>query len=186
MYLSGGGHLGHEVLGAEDGQAPLFGVGAGLALVQEDRPALSLGGDDHRGRLADLTGCALGVVARSARRPDALDLLEAIEANVGVPVLIDRFNDAKVAGVLLRQADGEDFIAVNADHLPVPQRFTLAESDGCNQRVSQVPPAPPHRRRGTDSSTESNTETRSNGDPRPTLPLRAGLSLDLTPPTSGA
>ena len=64
-----------------------------------------------------------------AGQPPA-DLLETIEEKVGVPVLIDRFNDGEIAGVLLRRADGENFIAVNADQLPVRQRFTLAHEWG--------------------------------------------------------
>jgi Zn-dependent peptidase ImmA (M78 family) len=58
------------------------------------------------------------------------DLLGTIEGQARVPVLLDRFNDAEIAGVLLRQAGGESFIAVNADHLPVRQRFTLAHEWG--------------------------------------------------------
>lgn len=65
----------------------------------------------------------------TAGQPPA-DLLETIEAKVGVPVLIDRFNDGEIAGVLLRRADGENFIAINADPLPVRQRFTLAHEWG--------------------------------------------------------
>ncbi len=58
------------------------------------------------------------------------DLLGTVEAKVCVPVLIDRFNDGDIAGVLLRQADGENFIAVNADHMVMRQRFTLAHEWG--------------------------------------------------------
>jgi Zn-dependent peptidase ImmA (M78 family) len=58
------------------------------------------------------------------------DLLGTIEAKVHVPVLVDRFNDGEIAGVLLRHADEESFIAINADHLPVRQRFTLAHEWG--------------------------------------------------------
>jgi Zn-dependent peptidase ImmA (M78 family) len=58
------------------------------------------------------------------------DLLGTIEAKVCVPVLIDRFNDGDIAGVLLRQADGENFIAINADHMVMRQRFTLAHEWG--------------------------------------------------------
>ena len=64
-----------------------------------------------------------------AGRPPT-DLLGTIEAEVCVPVLIDRFKDADIAGVLLRQADGENFIAINADHMVMRQRFTLAHEWG--------------------------------------------------------
>ncbi len=58
------------------------------------------------------------------------DLLDAVETSAGVPVLIDRFADSEIAGVLLRHADGESFIAINADLIPVRQRFTLAHEWG--------------------------------------------------------
>ncbi len=58
------------------------------------------------------------------------DLIGSIETKAHVPVLVDRFKDDEIAGVLLRQADDESFIAINADHLPVRQRFTLAHEWG--------------------------------------------------------
>jgi Zn-dependent peptidase ImmA (M78 family) len=76
-------------------------------------------------------------LARETRRRYGLpedqpiaELLGTIEGQASVPVLLDRFNDNEVAGVLLRQADGESFIAVNADFWPMRQRFTLAHEWG--------------------------------------------------------
>jgi Zn-dependent peptidase ImmA (M78 family) len=75
--------------------------------------------------------------ARLARRGLGLDvtqpipdLLDVAEETFDVPVLIEHFDDDKIAGVLLRRGDGDAFIAVNADHLPVRQRFTLAHELG--------------------------------------------------------
>jgi Zn-dependent peptidase ImmA (M78 family) len=74
--------------------------------------------------------------AREARRKYGLDitqpipnLLDIAEDLFDVPVLIDRFGDDKIAGVLLRNG-GDAFIAVNADHGAVRQRFTLAHELG--------------------------------------------------------
>jgi Zn-dependent peptidase ImmA (M78 family) len=58
------------------------------------------------------------------------DLLDVTEETLDVPVLIDRFGDDKIAGVLLRRGGGDAFIAVNADHGAVRQRFTLAHELG--------------------------------------------------------
>ena len=58
------------------------------------------------------------------------DLLSIVEERVGVPTLIERFEAVEVAGVLSRRADGTNFIAVNADHQPPRQRFTLAHELG--------------------------------------------------------
>ena len=58
------------------------------------------------------------------------DLLDVAEETVDVPVLIEHFGDDKIAGVLLRRGDGDAFIAVNADHGAVRQRFTLAHELG--------------------------------------------------------
>jgi Zn-dependent peptidase ImmA (M78 family) len=58
------------------------------------------------------------------------DMLEVAEDRQGVPVLIERFNNDGIAGVLLRHGSGDSFVAVNADHNPVRQRFTLAHELG--------------------------------------------------------
>lgn len=75
--------------------------------------------------------------ARVARRALGLDvtqpirdLLDVTEETLDVPVLIDHFEDDQIAGVLLRRGDGDAFIAVNADHGAVRQRFTLAHEVG--------------------------------------------------------
>jgi Zn-dependent peptidase ImmA (M78 family) len=68
---------------------------------------------------------ALGV---GATAPIA-DLLALIE-DQGTLVLVERFGVDKIAGVLLRHDDGESFVAVNADHWPGRQRFTLAHELG--------------------------------------------------------
>lgn len=75
--------------------------------------------------------------ARVARRALGLDVTQAIrdlldvaEETFDVPVLIDHFEDDKIAGVVLRRGDGDAFIAVNADHGAVRQRFTLAHELG--------------------------------------------------------
>ena len=53
-----------------------------------------------------------------------------VEERLGLPVLLDRFGQPDVAGVLLRRADGDHFIAVNADFGSPRQRFTLAHEVG--------------------------------------------------------
>jgi Zn-dependent peptidase ImmA (M78 family) len=58
------------------------------------------------------------------------DLLNLVELELGIPVLIDPFDDDSIAGVLLRHADGGHFIGVNADFPAVRQRFTLAHELG--------------------------------------------------------
>ncbi len=58
------------------------------------------------------------------------DLLEVAEDREQVPVLIERFDNDRIAGVLLKHGSGESFVAVNADHNPVRQRFTLAHELG--------------------------------------------------------
>jgi Zn-dependent peptidase ImmA (M78 family) len=75
--------------------------------------------------------------ARIARRALGLDvtqpihdLLDVAEESLDVPVFIDHFDDDKIAGLLLRRGDGDAFIAVNADHGAVRQRFTLAHELG--------------------------------------------------------
>ena len=75
--------------------------------------------------------------ARDARRSLGIpetgpigDLLSLAEDRYDVPVLIEPFNADHIAGVLLRQASGASFVAVNADHGPVKQRFTLAHELG--------------------------------------------------------
>lgn len=74
--------------------------------------------------------------AREARRTLGLDLtqpipdlLDVAERRFGVPVLIDCFDDHRIAGVLLHDR-GDAFIAINADHAAVRQRFTLAHEIG--------------------------------------------------------
>jgi Zn-dependent peptidase ImmA (M78 family) len=57
------------------------------------------------------------------------ELLDVVEGKLGVPILIDRFDADEIAGVLLRRG-GEAFVALNADHHPVRQRFTLAHEIG--------------------------------------------------------
>jgi Zn-dependent peptidase ImmA (M78 family) len=57
------------------------------------------------------------------------DLLTLVEEQ-SAPVFVERLDAKEVAGVLLRHEDGESFIAVNADHWPVRQRFTLAHELG--------------------------------------------------------
>lgn len=59
-----------------------------------------------------------------------LDVLDAAENRFDVPVLVDRFGDDKIAGVLLRRAGGDRFVGVNADHHTIRQRFTLAHELG--------------------------------------------------------
>lgn len=59
-----------------------------------------------------------------------LDVLEVAEERFDVPVLIERFGDDKIAGVLLRRAGGDRFVGVNADHHTIRQRFTLAHELG--------------------------------------------------------
>lgn len=75
--------------------------------------------------------------AREARRAWGLglegpvrELLDLAEERLDIPVLLDRFGDEKVAGVLLRHGSGQNFVAVNADHGAVRQRFTLAHELG--------------------------------------------------------
>lgn len=58
------------------------------------------------------------------------DLLELVEGVLDVPVLIERFEADKIAGVLLRHASSDSFVGINADHHPVRQRFTLAHELG--------------------------------------------------------
>lgn len=60
------------------------------------------------------------------------DLLDVVEERLALPVLIDRFGQADVAGVLLKRPDGDHFIAINADpSFGSPrQRFTLAHEVG--------------------------------------------------------
>jgi Zn-dependent peptidase ImmA (M78 family) len=58
------------------------------------------------------------------------DVLEVAEERQGVPVLIDHFNNDRIAGVLLSHGSGDSFVAVNADHNAVRQRFTLAHELG--------------------------------------------------------
>lgn len=60
------------------------------------------------------------------------DLLDVVESRLKLPVLIDRFEQPHVAGVLLKRPDGALFIAVNADAgFGSPrQRFTLAHEVG--------------------------------------------------------
>jgi Zn-dependent peptidase ImmA (M78 family) len=58
------------------------------------------------------------------------ELLDIAEERLEIPVLIERFGDEKVAGVLLRHGGGENFVALNADHGAVRQRFTLAHELG--------------------------------------------------------
>lgn len=58
------------------------------------------------------------------------DLLTVVEKDLGIPVLVEQFGEARVAGVLLRHPDGERFIGINADHHVVRQRFTLAHELG--------------------------------------------------------
>jgi Zn-dependent peptidase ImmA (M78 family) len=57
------------------------------------------------------------------------DLLALVE-DQGTLVLAECFGVDEIAGVLLRHEDGESFIAVNADHWPGRQRFTLAHELG--------------------------------------------------------
>ena len=52
-------------------------------------------------------------------------------------MLIEHFDDERIAGVLLRRGDGDAFIAVNADHGAVRQRFTLAHELGHHQMRHQ-------------------------------------------------
>jgi Zn-dependent peptidase ImmA (M78 family) len=59
-----------------------------------------------------------------------LDVLEVAEELFDVPVLVARFGDDKIAGVLLRRAGGDRFVGINADHHTVRQRFTLAHELG--------------------------------------------------------
>jgi Zn-dependent peptidase ImmA (M78 family) len=58
------------------------------------------------------------------------DLLDVVEKDLDVPVLIEQFDDERVAGVLLQRGSGDRFIALNADFGPVRQRFTLAHEMG--------------------------------------------------------
>jgi Zn-dependent peptidase ImmA (M78 family) len=58
------------------------------------------------------------------------DVLEVAEERQRVPVLIDHFDNDRIAGVLLRHSSGDSFVAVNADHNAVRQRFTLAHELG--------------------------------------------------------
>lgn len=81
----------------------------------------------HRGeRAAQEARARLGL----GETEPVADLLGVVERTVGVPVLIDRFDAADIAGVLLRRGDGDAFIGINADHHPVKQRFTLAHELG--------------------------------------------------------
>lgn len=59
-----------------------------------------------------------------------LDVLRVVEEKFDVPVFITRFDDDKIAGVLLRRPGGDCFVGVNADHHTVRQRFTLAHELG--------------------------------------------------------
>ena len=75
--------------------------------------------------------------ARAARKRMGMDLtqpvhdlLSVVEAELDIPVLIDPFDDERIAGVLLCHADGGRFIGVNADFGAVRQRFTLAHELG--------------------------------------------------------
>lgn len=75
--------------------------------------------------------------ARDARRglgiPETVpiaDLLALVESRCGIPVLIEPFSADHIAGVILRQASGDSFVGINADHGPVKQRFTLAHEVG--------------------------------------------------------
>ncbi len=87
---------------------------------------MSLAAPLHDGeRAAQTARQALGV-GETAPVSDLLVLVEEQSA----PVLVDRFDAEEVAGVLLRHDDGEAFVAVNADHWPVRQRFTLAHELG--------------------------------------------------------
>jgi len=74
--------------------------------------------------------------ARAARRDlgvgetaPVADLVVLVE-DQGALVLVERLGAVEIAGVLLRHEDGEALVAVNADHWPVRQRFTLAHELG--------------------------------------------------------
>jgi Zn-dependent peptidase ImmA (M78 family) len=56
--------------------------------------------------------------------------LVALVEDPGALVFVERFGAAEIAGVLLRHEDGESLVAVNADHWPMRQRFTLAHELG--------------------------------------------------------
>lgn len=58
------------------------------------------------------------------------DLVRVVEDQCDVPVYIRRFDEPKVAGVLLRSARNACLIGINADHHAVKQRFTLAHELG--------------------------------------------------------
>ncbi|MGA2470982.1 MAG: ImmA/IrrE family metallo-endopeptidase [Solirubrobacteraceae bacterium] len=58
------------------------------------------------------------------------DLLDIAEAGLHIPVLVDPFGDDVIAGVLLRNAESDCFVAINADFGAVRQRFTLAHELG--------------------------------------------------------
>jgi Zn-dependent peptidase ImmA (M78 family) len=58
------------------------------------------------------------------------DLLEIAEDGFDLPVLIDRFGQPDVAGILLKRPDGDLYIAINADLGSPRQRFTLAHEIG--------------------------------------------------------
>ncbi len=57
------------------------------------------------------------------------DLVVLVE-DQGALVSVECFGAEEIAGVLLRHEDGEALVAVNADHWPVRQRFTLAHELG--------------------------------------------------------
>jgi Zn-dependent peptidase ImmA (M78 family) len=59
-----------------------------------------------------------------------LDILEVAEEQFDVPVLVECFDNDRIAGVLLRRPGGDRFVGVNADHHTVRQRFTLAHELG--------------------------------------------------------
>jgi Zn-dependent peptidase ImmA (M78 family) len=67
-----------------------------------------------------------------------LDILDVVEERFDVPVLVERFNDDMIAGVLLRRAGGDRFVGVNADHHTIRQRFTLAHELGHLQMGHQA------------------------------------------------
>lgn len=87
---------------------------------------MSLAAPLHNGERAARTARQASGVGETAPVADLLTLVE----DQGALVLVDRFGAEDIAGVLLRHDDGESMVAVNADHLPVRQRFTLAHELG--------------------------------------------------------
>lgn len=84
---------------------------------------------------------AISILADVERVPETFVDVKSLAEKYGVRVRDDfEFKDPSVSGFLYRSEDGKTFIAVNSNHLPARQRFTIAHELGhfflhSNERV---------------------------------------------------